>query len=54
MVCDTEIEIIRFTQEKLKKLVSEKASIIEWIIEITAIIIEKLIAEFPENMDLLF
>lgn len=49
LVCDTNIEIIRFTQEEFKKLVSEKPSIMEWLIETTSIITEKLLTEFPKK-----
>ncbi|MBC1483162.1 Crp/Fnr family transcriptional regulator [Listeria sp. FSL L7-1485] len=48
LVCDTNIEIIRITQEEFKKLVNEKPSILEWLIETMATLTEKLITEFSK------
>lgn len=48
LVCDTNIEIIQVTQEEFKELVNEKPSILEWLIETTATLTEKLITEFSK------
>lgn len=49
MISDTNIEVIQITQAEFKKLVKEKPSIMEWLINDTVLITGKIITEFSKS-----